>query len=192
MNFNGILSINDVTDDSEVALEPVTVQEMKDYMRLEGFVDVDESTTDALSDFDLDDTLIGESISAARELIEMKTGLVLIPKTIEVVFTNLCGGQELPGPVGTLTILLDSSGDSMDVADVELVGNKFKSMRSPLGADMIATYEAGYGRTGLPLPKLIKADIMRVCFYLYQNRGDQKSIDEYTSFLSFSYSRVLM
>lgn len=188
MNYNAILSITDVTDESGVFEEPVSIDEMKDYMRLEGFVDVDESTVDALSDFDYDDLLISETISAARELIEMKTGLTLIPKTLEVVLTNLCGGQELPGPVGDLVSLLDSSGDEIDA---ELTGNKFKFMQTT-GADMTVTYEAGYGRTGLPLPKLIKADIMRVCYYLYVNRGDQKAIAEYESFLSFSYSRVLM
>ena len=69
-NQNLIYDIKDITTESGLPEEPVTLQEMKDYLRLEGFVDEEESTTESLSDFTFDDTLINTMISAARQKIE--------------------------------------------------------------------------------------------------------------------------
>lgn len=188
--FNAILSIKDVTTTSTVSDEPVTVQECKDYMRLEGFVDTDESTADSLSDFDLDDGLILDLITTARELFERNTNTHLIPKTLEVYFTNLIGRIELPGPVGEITELLDCDGTEIEATGYEVKGNVWKFLKCPKYQDMTITYEAGYGNTGCPaLPEGIKLELKRLVFYLYVNRGDDAGIQRYASQLAKPYRR---
>jgi hypothetical protein len=188
--FNAILSVNDVTTESGSPELPVSVQAVKDYMRIEGFVDSDESTSESLSDFDLDDTLITQMIWTAVELLERYTGTHLTAKTLEVYFTNMIGRQELPGPVGEITELLDSNGNEITSGSYEVVGNVWKFLKCPKYEDMTITYEAGYGNTGCPvLPEGLKLEIKRLVFYLYVNRGDDSGVQRYASQLAKPYSR---
>lgn len=39
MNYNAVISVDDISDDSGVITEPVTLEEMKNYMRLDGWQD---------------------------------------------------------------------------------------------------------------------------------------------------------
>lgn len=187
---HGIYSIKDVTTDSGAFDEPVTTQELKDYLRLEGFTDTNESTSDSLSDFDYDDDLIDEIITAARESMEQYSGIILVPKTIEVVFSNEKGRIELPGPVGEISEALDDCGNGITLTDLKLVGNVWKYVKWPCYRDMVWTYAAGYGTDDLPaLPKAIKLDIMRLAAYLYIHRGDDPAIQVYASQLAKKYKR---
>ena len=61
MNANNIISIQDVTVGA--ITEPITVQDVKDYLRIEGFTAVG-GTEVAFND---DDIIIGIIITAARE-----------------------------------------------------------------------------------------------------------------------------
>lgn len=173
MTLNFIYSETDITDESGVFEEPVSLDEMKDYLRLEGYVDSAESTSDDLSDFDFDDRLITELITASREKFESLTHTYLIPKTIEVVFTNGCGMIELPGPFTSVTQLLDSEGTEITSDCYKLIGNKWKYLAYPCYCNMTATIEVGYPT----IPKDIKKEIMRLCAYLYENRGDEATDD---------------
>lgn len=185
MKFNAIHSIQDVTTESGQADEPVTDQEVKDFLRLEGFTDADESTSESLSDFDFDDDLITEQITAAREFIERKTGTHLIPKTLEVVFTNGLGLQELPGPVGEITTLTDDNGNDV-LSQVKTVGNTWKLLKCPCLEYMTATYEAGYGNDNCPaLPTALKQEILRCAAWFYLNRDGKP----YVSQVAAKYSR---
>lgn len=185
MKFNAILNIKDVTEESP-GDEPVSLQEAKDYMRLEGFTDENESTSDDLSDFDFDDDLITSLIITSRELLERKTGSHFIPKTLEVHFTNLRGRIELPGPVGEVSELLDVNGN--EITTYELVGNVWKFLKSPCKEDMTITYEAGYGGDEtVPLPEGLKIAMLRLVSFLYQNREDTG--DVLASKLARPYSR---
>ncbi len=123
MNFNHIYSETDVTNESGVFEYPVSIDDVKDYLRLEGYVDDAESTSDNLSEFDFDDTLISELIQASTEKIESLTGTYLIPKTIEVLFTNGCGNIQLPGPFTTVTQLLNNQGDEITSDNYRVTGN---------------------------------------------------------------------
>lgn len=189
MKYNAVLSIKDVTTDSP-ADDPITLQEVKDYMRLEGFTDVEDSTSDELSDFDFDDDLINDLIPAAVELLEESCSLSLKPKTLEVVLTNLRGRIELPrGPIGEITEVLDSEGEAVDLDDIETVGNVWKFVRYPCWSDMVWTYEAGYGGADTPeLPKAIKTDLLRLVTFMYLNRGD-KERRAFSLQLASKYSR---
>jgi hypothetical protein len=183
MNYNSVLSVIDISDGSATISEPVTLQEMKDYLRLEGFVDVDESTSFNISDFDFDDQLITDMIKSSRELIEEKAGISIIQKTLEAVITNLCGMIEIPyGPVNSIASLKDELNNDVEYT---MVGNSWRWLKTPCYKNMKMVYEAGY--VNLPTP--IKIDVMRLCAYMYENRGDDPAVDKFASQLSVKYSR---
>ena len=184
--YNLLIDVQDVTADSDTT-EPVTVQEVKDYLRLEGFIDDSDSLS---TDFTDDDTLIGELITSAREGLEEWTGLSFIPKTWEIEFTNLAGNFVIPfgpensitsltdlagnfvipfGPVNSITSLTDSDDDLTAITVYTLTIDNAK-LKTPLQADMIMTYEAGYS----VLPKRLKEAILKEVAYRYTHRGDEE------------------
>lgn len=171
--YNQLLDYKDITTESGIS-EPVTLQEMKDYMRLEGFVDVDESTTDELSDFDYDDDLIESLITAARKKIENFCGVSVVFHTWKVLFTNLAGDFEFPwGPVrlsetDKITTLLDTNGTEIEEANYELLGFNFVMLKSPLAEELTATYDAGYTE----VPEEIETAIKQMVYFWYINRGE--------------------
>jgi uncharacterized phiE125 gp8 family phage protein len=184
MTFNYIYSETDVTSESGVFEEPVSLDEMKDYLRLEGYVDSAESTSDELSDFDFDDRLLTELITTSREKVESLTGTYIIPKTIEVVFTNDCGMIELPGPNTQLTELLDSEDAEITSDNYKLIGGMWKYLAYPCYCNMTATLEVGYETC----PKDLKKEIMRYTSYLYENRGDE-SVEPFSFKIAGKYMK---
>jgi hypothetical protein len=84
MLYNLLIDWEDQTNESGLT-EPVTVQEVKNYLRLEGFIDSSESIS---SEFNDDDVLIANLITSARERLEEFTGLSFIPKTWQIEFTT--------------------------------------------------------------------------------------------------------
>jgi uncharacterized phiE125 gp8 family phage protein len=186
MNYNAVISVEDITDESGVYEEPVSLDEMKDYLRLEGFIDLDESTTDDLSNFDFDDLLITELITAARGLFEETAGISMRRKTLEAVITNLCGMIEIPyGPIVSITSLIDYEGNEITSDNYRTVGNTWKKLVYPCNKHMAITYEAGY----VDLPKAMKIDLMRLVSYMYEHRGDDSAIQSFSSQLISKYSR---
>ena len=163
--YNLLIGYKDVTADSDIT-EPVTVQEVKDYLRLEGFIDDSDSLS---TDFDDDNTLISELITSAREGLEEWTGLSLIPKTLEIEFTNLAGNYKIPfGPVVSITSLTDSD-DDLTAITVYTTTSDLSKLKTPLQAEMIMTYEAGYST----LPKRLKEAILKEVAYRYTHRGEE-------------------
>jgi len=183
MGYNEIYSIRDVTDESGGFEEPVSIDEMKDYLRLEGYVDDDESTADDLSDFDFDDLLISDLIKASREQMEKISASTITRKTWEAVINNY-KMLELPrGPVGDIISLFNDQG--VEITTYTIVGNDRKFLKSPNQCCMTITYEAGYD----DVPASLKIDIMRLCAYMYENRGDDASIQKFASQLALKYRR---
>lgn len=174
MNYNAVISaINLSAESGEIALL-VPLTEMKDYLRLQGFVDSDSSPSTDLGDFDFDDNLITDMILGAAELIEEKAGISLTPRTMQAVITNLCGMIEIPyGPVTSITSLYDSSAAEILSTSYTTVGNHWKFLKSPLQKDMTITYEAGY----TDLPRGIKIDIMDLVCAMYMNHETPGTID---------------
>lgn len=80
----------------EPIVEPITLTEAKEFMRID-------------PDYDFDDLTIGLIISANREWLEQDLGLSLVPRTgLKYKFTKPCCGQcvttYIPyGPVNTIT-----------------------------------------------------------------------------------------
>lgn len=161
--YNHIIDYKDVTADSTVT-EPVTVQECKDWLRLEGFTDDSDSTS---PDFDDDDTFIDMLITSARERLEEYTGLSLVPKTWEVELTNLAGYIELPfGPVVDITSVEDTDGNSLDYTTT----NNLSKLKTPIQANIIVTYDAGYSTA----PNWLKHGLLTEVAYRYTHRGDEE------------------
>jgi uncharacterized phiE125 gp8 family phage protein len=165
MLYNLLIDWEDQTSESGLT-EPLTLAEVKNYLRLEGFIDQSESIS---SDFNDDDALIAELIRSARERIEEFTGLSLIPKTWEIEFTNLAGNFEIPfGPVNTILNVKDDEGDSISTDDFEVSLNG-RLLKTPKYENMTMLYEAGF----INLPKGLKDAMYKEVAYRYINRGDE-------------------
>lgn len=156
---NIIHEIQDVT--SGGIDEPITLQDAKNYLRLEGFIDVDSSGD---TDFTDDDDFIADCITATREATEGETGLVLTPRELRVYFTNETGSIRLPGPVIGSIVLTDSDGDTLEGT---YTGGQFKAC-TYCGCNLIAQYNAGYSK----LPAGLRIDMLRCIAQVFKNRGD--------------------
>lgn len=191
MNYNAVISVIDITDDSGPTEYPVTLPEMKDYLHLSDFEDTDDSPSTYIGEFTEEDILITELIQTATELFEEKAGLSITTHTKEAVITNLCGMQEIPyGPVIGIQSMYDSSGSEITTDGYTIVGNLWKFIKSPCYKEMVLTYTAGYGDTlTAPLPKGIKTDIMRLVAYMFTNRGDDPKIEAFAWQMASKYSR---
>ena len=165
MLYNLLIDWEDQTNESGIT-EPVSVEEVKNYLRLEGFIASSESIS---SDFNDDDVLIEVLIQSARERMEEYTGLSLIPKTWEIEFTNLAGGFEIPfGPVTQINGLYDDQGDSIST-DNYTTSSNLRTLKYPQYENMTMNYEAGY----VVVPRGLKEAILKEVAYRYINRGDE-------------------
>ena len=184
---NYYLEPENITDESDLGTEPVTLQEVKDYLRLEGYTDTDESTADDLSDFDFDDDLIEDIIiPAARQMAERITGLSFIPKTLRVTIYNSSGNMEIPfGPVREIISLYDS--EEVEILDTvyKINGGAFPRLSYPKYCGMVITYDAGY----VTLPKALKLELLRLIAYMYENRGDDPAIGKFAYQILGKYIR---
>ena len=132
--YNYVISI---TTSNEGA-EPVTVQEAKDWGKIEQ---------------DVDDDLIEELITAAREVCEGYTGLGFVTRDIVATINNANGGFVLPyGPVsGDVTVT-----DNADATWGDLRGE----------------YEVSYSGGYSVLPSKFKVAIKQQFLFMYENRGE--------------------
>ena len=167
-NQNLLYDYRDVTTESNVPDEPVTLQEMKDYLRLEGFVDIDESTTESISYFLFDDTLIQNMITAARRKAEDYCGISIVFHSWEALLKNEAGDSELPyGPVQEITSVLDADGNEITSDSYTFRGFDFKFMVSPLYDNLTVEYDAGYE----DCPEGVRLAIKQMVAYWYDKRA---------------------
>lgn len=158
MPINAVLNISEEIVVSPATPEPVTLQEAKDYCKID--------TTE-------DDTLIEQLIVSARMTLEKYTGLSFIPKVITAQLQNDCGGIELPcGPTPDaidVTLVTAIDGTVFNESLVQIVGNNFKYVYGPISGWLQVVYNAGY--TTLPTP--LKNAILAQVFFNYHNRGER-------------------
>lgn len=154
---------------SGVIVEPVTLAEMKNFMRLEGFESDNESGE---APFNSDDALILELIISAREGLEKWCGISIVPHRYQVLFTNQIGNIELPFSNG-FALISFKNVDAVDIATTEYVlrGTSFKYLASPYQDNMTIVYDSGYATSG-DVPKRLKQAIMRDVAFHYENRGE--------------------
>jgi len=122
--INSEFQLEIVTD---LAVEPVTLQEAKDYMRISS---------------DSENDLIEELITSARERIEKFTGLSLGEKTLRAYWFYFHVPQEIPyGPV----TLIDSVVNDEDVAlEYTARGLQYKMLEAYSTVGLTIEYEAGF------------------------------------------------
>lgn len=166
MNKYNLLHSYIEDDRTEVYLD---LDEVKSYLRLEGFIDDSDSPS---SDFDDDDDLITDLIKSATKRAEKYTGLSLMPVNYSIEFTNLAGYFKIPfGPVTTINTLYDADDeDQVDITDRTFtIGNTH--LKTPVQEDLVLVYSAGYADGELPEP--IKEALLKEIAYRYMHRGDE-------------------
>jgi hypothetical protein len=167
MKINQIINVEITSGESPPVSEPVGLQEMKDYLRLEGYVTNEDSPSD---DFTFDDDLIEAMISEARQWVEAKTWVHVIPKTIEVSARCEAGYLEFPGPVTSDISLSDLDGNA--ITDARWLGTRFPKLISTHCAPLTATYNVGYSGNS---PKWVTDAIKAYVAWAYENRGDEEA-----------------
>lgn len=164
VNYNTIHNVEDITGSGSVS-EPVSLQQAKDYLRLDGFQPNDDSPADL---FDFDDALITSLIIEARKWCEQFTGVHFVPKTLQVTLTNGVGMMRIPGPVtGTIT-WKDQDGNSITAA--RLIGSLFPKIESETCDRQVLEYSAGYGTD---CPDWAKNAIKAYVAWAFEHRGDE-------------------
>lgn len=150
--YNIIHSIADAASDT-IPNEPVNGNEMKNYLRLEGF--------EPGSEFNFDDLLIEDMIQEARIWVEAYTRQLVVRRDIVVLISNEAGMIELPGPVNGSVVF---DGEDSPV-DVEAKAGRMVTT----GSNMLITYNAGYENAPAWARNAIKAYVA----WAFENRGDE-------------------
>lgn len=166
-NYNAIHNVEDITGSGTIT-EPVTLQQVKDYIRVDTFQPDDDSPADL---FNFDDNLLNSLITEGRMWCEKFTGVYLASRTIMVDFTNGLGMLNFPGPVtGLIGSITDKNG-VVETGQVFWIGSIFPKLETAFSDRMQVSYEAGYGTD---CPEWAKNAIMAYCADHYEFRGDDK------------------
>jgi uncharacterized phiE125 gp8 family phage protein len=154
-NYNAIL---DVQFTSIATTEPVLLADVKLYCKIDDLIT-------------LDDQLLTELITVARQSIEDYTNEALTTRNVTAIVRNLCGDVHLPySPITSAVSVVDSDGNS--ISDAVILGETRAYIKEPISDYIKATYTAGY--TSVTLPKKYITAIKMQVEYMYENRGDLK------------------
>jgi len=186
MYYNLLIDWEDQTNESGI-VEPITLAEVKNYLRLEGFINDNTSITPTFND---DNTYILGLITASREALEEYTGLSFVPKTWQIEFDNYDGNFEIPfGPVLDI-IELHPQGESTATDELEFTTSSNKRiLKTPTYGNLVMLYDAGF----TTLPKRLKDAMFKEIAYRYINRGDVNvdGISKEAMILASSYKQSL-
>lgn len=162
-HYNLIVDVREEAESGAVS-EPVSLAEMKDYMRLTGF-----SGIESVDEFTFDDDLIERLIRAARHKIEQYCGISIVNKSLVAHIKNYAGDTELPfGPVVDVDSVTDIDGNEINFT---VVGTDFKIMRLPQ-QEVLVSYRCGYDS----IPDEIIVAIQITVAYWYENRAGEKQL----------------
>ena len=126
--------------------EPVTLQQAKDWGKIEQ---------------DVDDDIVTALITAARRICERYSSIGFINREVTAIINNANGGFFLPyGPVTVDPTATDELGDDQDI---EYRLNQVQTL-----GQFTVNYQAGYSVLPDDLMTALKAQFL----YLYQNRGE--------------------
>lgn len=114
--YNQVLDVTDITDESDVITEPVTLQEMKDFLRLEGF---STDSTNVVSEAPISITLLEGETSAQNALLIDATILTLAREGTIYTKSNTVGNRRFThdATTGTVTFLNQGTagGETLDI-----------------------------------------------------------------------------
>lgn len=135
-----------------VTTEPLTLQEAKDFCKI---------------DIDTDDDIVEALIIAARQMCEAYTNISFVQRECVAEIDNTNGNTYLPyGPVGDVSEVLYADGNELTGTEYEIKGTEFKRIAYPKTL-VTVTYEAGY----TDLPEILKTALKNAVYYLYDNRA---------------------
>lgn len=173
MRYNAVL---DAQRSEEDITEPVSVSEIKSYLRID------------LTD---DDVLLGILIKSARKSCEAFTNVSFIERTVVAEVMNMLGGQPLPyGPIGEISSFKNCNGEEVSTDNYKIEGLDFKMVKTYFDGPITVTYAAGYAE----LPEDLKLAVMCQVAWLYEHRGDEQmktGLCEQAKLLLYQYRRVL-
>lgn len=152
IGYNAVL---DVEFSGENPVEPVTLQEAKDWCRI---------------DINDDDALITSLITAARTICEKTCNISFITRTVTARLNNGLGGMFLPyGPViGEITSIKNDDAIDIDSNNFAIKNSSFKQVYSPYNTVVIVVYNAGY----TTLPGNLRTALLNQIAWMYDNRGE--------------------
>lgn len=143
-------------------LEPLTIDTVKNYLKI---------------DFDEDDLLLTDMITAAREQAEQITGLSLVEKTIVLFDDDYELNYELPFPEHNEVTSVKLDGTE-SLSSTQVIGNKVKKLILPATYTADATgggLEVTYTTTGA-CPEAVKIALLKNIVEWYENRGNTTDI----------------
>ena len=159
---------------TDIAAEPVTVAEARDFLRITSHSE---------------DTLIEELITDARMRLEKFTNLSFGAKTLKCRWNALDGWQEIPyQPNAVISACVNDDGDAL-IYDTR--GLEYKQLYCINNTGVTITYTAGF----TTLPKPLKQAILKEVATNYQNRenyyieGTYNELSNDAKRIAQSYSR---
>jgi hypothetical protein len=137
-------------------VEPVTLQDVKDYIRV---------------DYNDDDAVITKLITFAREWAEKHAAISIIPRTVTAWLTSV-NRIELPyGPVTTPLIDVEVNNFSGVVqTGALLIGSDYPRIVGD--GDYVVTYDTGFADPD-DVPEGLKIAICAKVLAQFENRGDE-------------------
>jgi uncharacterized phiE125 gp8 family phage protein len=149
-----------------------------------------EAKTWCIIDHSDDDVLIDVLITRARVMVENKTHLSLVEKTI-VLVTDLSGNFKLPhGPVRTITSIerrdgyteADQNWETLTTDDYLVDGDDFKWARTPRYGFYRITYTVGFTNAAgaFPIEEGLRTAMLEQVNWMYENRGDNNKAGKFS------------
>jgi uncharacterized phiE125 gp8 family phage protein len=163
-----------VTVISDMVAEPVSLTEIKNWLRIKDFTD--------------DDTLLVELGKSTRRHLEKFTGLSFGVKTLESIVDVDREQIELPySPVASLTSVYELTSfiewTLVDPSEYALIGDTLKIRNGCFKV----TYQAGF----ISLPEDLKTDIKVLVAWQYKNKGLNYDEDKTAGIQDFPHHRLL-
>jgi uncharacterized phiE125 gp8 family phage protein len=153
------------------AAEPVSVDELKSFLRI---------------DSNFEDELLQKIISSARVLVEEYTKRSLVNQAWKISFDDFAprNVRLIRGPVASITSvnviaennsvsLVDESNYQLSVSKEYLIFEKFIA-----GKQIEINYATGYGADGANVPEPLKLAILTLCSKIYERKPEAFQIDE--------------
>ncbi len=150
------------------ALEPVSADEARTYLRLEA---------------GSEDVLIGSLITSARLLVETRTARALINQTWRAVL-DYAGQKRLVFPrapvqeISAMTITPPAASAASTVPNTlwqivpENGGEEVRFSSPPAAGLLSMDFVAGYGAAAADVPEPLRLAILQLTAYWFENRGE--------------------
>lgn len=147
-----IISIK-ATEADEIE-EPATLQEVKRWANVE---------------HGDDDAMLFEMIIAARQDVELETGLKLVPHAVELHVSTTNGSELVNFPYGVATEMVVADDEDETLA----IDSDYSLKRGGLVLNGSGYFKVTY-TVGNNCPQGLKEAILMLVTYRYNNRGDQE------------------